>query len=117
MVRSSGKCPLNAISPQEDRMPKCAKRPLGVGLMLPTFEGTMAGETPRWNDLRAMACHAEAVGFGFVMGGRPHAPRLRRAGCYPAWRVGWFGGPRVPSERHDAHRTWNVRRVHGLPQS
>jgi alkanesulfonate monooxygenase SsuD/methylene tetrahydromethanopterin reductase-like flavin-dependent oxidoreductase (luciferase family) len=44
-------------------MPKRAKRPLGVGLMLPTFEGTMAGKTPRWNDLSAMARHAEAAGF------------------------------------------------------
>ena len=38
-------------------------RPLKVGLGLPTFEGTMAGVTPRWHDLKTMAQHAEAVGF------------------------------------------------------
>src|ERR1700722_8754099 len=40
-----------------------AARPLKVGLFLPFVEGTMAGETARWNDLKALGQHAEAVGF------------------------------------------------------
>jgi alkanesulfonate monooxygenase SsuD/methylene tetrahydromethanopterin reductase-like flavin-dependent oxidoreductase (luciferase family) len=39
------------------------KRPLKVGLLLPNFEDGMAGQTPRWLDLLAMAQRAEAVGF------------------------------------------------------
>jgi alkanesulfonate monooxygenase SsuD/methylene tetrahydromethanopterin reductase-like flavin-dependent oxidoreductase (luciferase family) len=41
-------------------------RPLKIGLGLPTLEGTMAGVTPRWHDLKRMAQHAEAVGFDSV---------------------------------------------------
>src|SRR6266540_1588609 len=39
------------------------RRPLKVGLMLPTFQDWMAGRTARWTDLLAMAQRAEAVGF------------------------------------------------------
>lgn len=42
------------------------KRPLKVGLFLPTADQWMAGTTPRWNDLKAMALHAEAVGFDSI---------------------------------------------------
>ena len=38
-------------------------RPLKVGLVLPTFEGTMAGATPRWADFKRMAQQAEGIGF------------------------------------------------------
>lgn len=38
-------------------------RPLKVGLVIPTFDETMAGKAPRWTDLKAIAQQAEAVGF------------------------------------------------------
>ena len=38
-------------------------RPLKVGLILPVQDDGMAGATPRWADLRAMAERAEQVGF------------------------------------------------------
>jgi len=34
-----------------------------IGVLLPTIEGGMARETPRWSDLAAMAQRAEAIGF------------------------------------------------------
>lgn len=37
--------------------------PLQVGLLLPTYEGMVDGETPRWSDMLAIARRAEAVGF------------------------------------------------------
>lgn len=39
------------------------KRPLKVGLNLPTTEGAIAGKTARWADLFAFAERAEALGF------------------------------------------------------
>jgi probable F420-dependent oxidoreductase len=39
---------------------------LQLGLNLPYVEGQMAGATPRWTDIRAMALTAEAVGFDAV---------------------------------------------------
>src|SRR5919108_2790702 len=39
------------------------KRPLKVGINLPTVEGTMAGKTVGWADLLAFAQRAEALGF------------------------------------------------------
>ncbi len=39
------------------------KRPLKVGINLPTTEGAMAGKTARWTDLLAFAERAEALGF------------------------------------------------------
>jgi alkanesulfonate monooxygenase SsuD/methylene tetrahydromethanopterin reductase-like flavin-dependent oxidoreductase (luciferase family) len=44
-------------------MTQATSRPLKVGLMLPTNEGWMAGGMARWDDLKSMARHAEAVGF------------------------------------------------------
>lgn len=38
-------------------------RPLKVGLVLPQLEDTLAGHTPRWTDVLAVAQRAEAVGF------------------------------------------------------
>jgi alkanesulfonate monooxygenase SsuD/methylene tetrahydromethanopterin reductase-like flavin-dependent oxidoreductase (luciferase family) len=38
-------------------------RPLKVGVNLPTVEGTLAGETARWDHLRLFAQRAEAFGF------------------------------------------------------
>ena len=40
-----------------------AARPLAVGMLLPTYEGMVEGETARWADLLAIARRAEAVGF------------------------------------------------------
>ena len=40
-----------------------AARPLKVGLILPTMEDFMAGGTAQWTHLKAMAQHAEMVGF------------------------------------------------------
>ena len=37
-----------------------------LGLNLPYVEGSMDGATPRWDDIRAMAVEAEAVGFDAV---------------------------------------------------
>jgi probable F420-dependent oxidoreductase len=39
---------------------------LKVGLLLPTYEGMVDGETPRWSDMLAIAQRAEAVGFDSV---------------------------------------------------
>ena len=39
------------------------KRPLKVGINLPTTEGALAGKTARWADLFAFAQQAEALGF------------------------------------------------------
>ena len=47
-------------------MPQQTKRPLKVGLFLPTVENFMGGGTARWRDLKAMALHAEAAGFDSV---------------------------------------------------
>jgi alkanesulfonate monooxygenase SsuD/methylene tetrahydromethanopterin reductase-like flavin-dependent oxidoreductase (luciferase family) len=40
-----------------------SRRPLKVGINLPTAEGTMAGRTASWADLLAFAQRAEALGF------------------------------------------------------
>ncbi len=49
----------------ETRMDGAARprRPLKVGINLPTVEGTMAGKTASWADLFAFAQRAEALGF------------------------------------------------------
>ena len=39
------------------------QRPLKVGLVLPQVEDDLAGCTPRWTDLLAVAQRAEAIGF------------------------------------------------------
>jgi hypothetical protein len=39
------------------------RRPLKVGINLPTTEGNMAGKTAKWADLFAFAERAEALGF------------------------------------------------------
>ena len=44
-------------------MPQHPARPLKVGLLLPILEETMAGATPCWADLKAIAGLAEAAGF------------------------------------------------------
>ena len=38
-------------------------RPIKVGLALHTVDGFTAGGMPRWNDLKSLAQHAEAIGF------------------------------------------------------
>src|SRR5260221_6637811 len=40
-----------------------SRRPLKVGLNLPTVEGALAGKTAGWADLLAFAQRAEALGF------------------------------------------------------
>lgn len=40
-----------------------AHRPLKVGLVLPQVEDDLAGHTPRWTDLLAVAQRAETIGF------------------------------------------------------
>jgi alkanesulfonate monooxygenase SsuD/methylene tetrahydromethanopterin reductase-like flavin-dependent oxidoreductase (luciferase family) len=40
-----------------------SRRPVKVGLLVPTMEGMMSGGLARWSDLKAVAQHAEAVGF------------------------------------------------------
>src|SRR5262245_1737972 len=47
-------------------MPTQSRRPLKVGLVLPIAEEWMAGETALWKDMKAMALHAEAVGFDSI---------------------------------------------------
>jgi alkanesulfonate monooxygenase SsuD/methylene tetrahydromethanopterin reductase-like flavin-dependent oxidoreductase (luciferase family) len=69
-----------------------AGRPLRVGLLLPTGEGLMAGETPHWPDLLAMARRAEELGYDslwvpdhFLMRfpGRTRPPR----GTWDCWTL------------------------------
>lgn len=44
-------------------MSQTNSRPLKIGLYLPTAEGVMRHETPRWRDFQTMARLAEEVGF------------------------------------------------------
>jgi len=44
------------------KMPQRSGRPLKIGLMIPVFEED-GGNTPRWNEIKALAQHAEAAGF------------------------------------------------------
>jgi alkanesulfonate monooxygenase SsuD/methylene tetrahydromethanopterin reductase-like flavin-dependent oxidoreductase (luciferase family) len=44
-------------------LPEWQPRKPRLGLNLPYVEGSMAGETPRWRTLLAMATTAEAIGF------------------------------------------------------
>lgn len=48
--------------PIED-VPRGARRPLKVGLLLPNGEGEFDGRTARWDDFRAFARRAEEAGF------------------------------------------------------
>lgn len=40
-----------------------SKRPLKVGIILPTMEEWLGGKTPRWSDMKSFAQHVEAAGF------------------------------------------------------
>jgi alkanesulfonate monooxygenase SsuD/methylene tetrahydromethanopterin reductase-like flavin-dependent oxidoreductase (luciferase family) len=76
-------------------MPKELARPLNVGLLLPTAEQTMAGATPRWDDLKAIAQLAEAGGFDalwlpdhLIMDSTAHGiPAETRAGFWDCWSI------------------------------
>src|SRR5215212_3404966 len=46
-----------------DRSRRMRQRPLGVGLIVPQWEGHLDGQTPRWGDALTVARAAEAVGF------------------------------------------------------
>jgi alkanesulfonate monooxygenase SsuD/methylene tetrahydromethanopterin reductase-like flavin-dependent oxidoreductase (luciferase family) len=48
---------------REDPMTESNKRPLKVGICLPTMEEWLGGRTPRWSDMKAFAQHVEASGF------------------------------------------------------
>ncbi|HWS55877.1 MAG TPA: LLM class flavin-dependent oxidoreductase [Pyrinomonadaceae bacterium] len=68
-----------------------ARRP-EVGLVLPQMEGAMAGETPRWPDLQAMARAAEAAGFDslwvidhLLLNAR--GEQARRKGVWECWSL------------------------------
>src|SRR6516162_3824332 len=76
-------------------MPKDLARPIKVGLLLPIAEETMAGATPRWADLKAIARLAEAGGFDslwvpdhliidFTAYG---VPAETRAGLWDCWSI------------------------------
>jgi probable F420-dependent oxidoreductase len=67
-------------------------RPLGVGLLLPIIEGTMAGESASWRDLAAFAVRAESLGFDslwlpdhllFRLAGREASP----TGMWECWSI------------------------------
>ncbi|HET9015280.1 MAG TPA: LLM class flavin-dependent oxidoreductase [Thermomicrobiaceae bacterium] len=47
-------------------MEQTSRRPLKIGVFLPTGEGLMGGATPRWSDIVGMARLAEEVGFDSV---------------------------------------------------
>jgi alkanesulfonate monooxygenase SsuD/methylene tetrahydromethanopterin reductase-like flavin-dependent oxidoreductase (luciferase family) len=49
-----------------EEAPVTTRRRLNVGLLLPTFEGSFDGATPRWADLLDLARQAEALGFDSV---------------------------------------------------
>jgi alkanesulfonate monooxygenase SsuD/methylene tetrahydromethanopterin reductase-like flavin-dependent oxidoreductase (luciferase family) len=67
-----------------------SERPLKVGLVLPVGGEWMAGETALWNDMKAMALHAEAVGFDSIwvndhllyQFGEPGEPRRGNWECW-----------------------------------
>jgi len=73
-------------------MSRNSPRPLKVGLCLPITEGWCGPDTARWNDVKAMAQHAEAVGFDslwvndhliFDLGAPGEAP----AGGWESWSM------------------------------
>jgi Luciferase-like monooxygenase len=76
-------------------MPKDLARPLKVGLLLPIAEETMAGATPRWADLKAIARLAEASGFDslwvpdhLIMDFTAYGiPSETRAGSWDCWSI------------------------------
>jgi len=49
--------------PQPQNGTPPSRRPLAVGLILPHWTGSLAGQTPRWADMLAVARAAEAAGF------------------------------------------------------
>src|SRR5262245_59673695 len=73
-------------------MPTQSRRPLKVGLALPIAEEWMAGRTALWKDMKAMALHAEAVGFDSIWindhlifeFGEPSEPRR---GTWECWSL------------------------------
>jgi alkanesulfonate monooxygenase SsuD/methylene tetrahydromethanopterin reductase-like flavin-dependent oxidoreductase (luciferase family) len=76
-------------------MAPTSTRPLKVGLLLPTGE-LAEGRSVRWDNLRAMALHAEAVGFDslwvpdhllFGVGELLSAPSEPRRGLWECWSV------------------------------
>ncbi len=68
-----------------------AGRACKIGVLLPTIEGGMARETPRWSDLAAMARRAEDVGFDslwIVDHFYYHMPRREeQAGVWEGWSI------------------------------
>lgn len=73
-------------------MPNSNKRPLKIGLVMPVADQWMAGETARWSDMKAMALHAEAVGFDSIWV-NDHV-------------IVQFGGPAEP--RHGNWECWSL---------
>jgi probable F420-dependent oxidoreductase len=67
------------------------RRSFKVGVLLPTIEGGMARETPRWADLVAMAGRCEAIGFDsiwIVDHFYYHMPRREtQAGVWECWSL------------------------------
>ena len=68
---------------------QATRRSFKVGVLLPTIEGGMARETPRWPDLLAMAQTAEAIGFDSIWVVDHfyyHLPRREaQAGVWECW--------------------------------
>ena len=73
-------------------MPKELARPLKVGLLLPIAEETMAGATPRWNDLKAIARLAEAGGFDSLWVADHLIMDFTAYGIPAETRAGWWDG-------------------------
>jgi alkanesulfonate monooxygenase SsuD/methylene tetrahydromethanopterin reductase-like flavin-dependent oxidoreductase (luciferase family) len=73
-------------------MDRSRRRPLKVGLMLPTVDDWMAGCTARWTDLVAMARRAEDVGFDSLW--------------MPDHLIYEFGDPGEP--RHGLWEAWSL---------
>jgi hypothetical protein len=61
-----------------------ARRPLKVGLLLPSIETMLDGGTPRWADLRTMARLAEDVGFDSLWVSDHHLFRFEN-GTFGSW--------------------------------
>src|SRR5919206_1099829 len=60
MMRAAG------LERKERAMQPSSKRPLKVGVNLPSGEGLMAGETPHWPDILAMTQRLEGLGYDSV---------------------------------------------------
>ncbi|MDQ4045039.1 MAG: LLM class flavin-dependent oxidoreductase, partial [Chloroflexota bacterium] len=67
---------------------------LQIGLLLPTYDGMVGGQTPRWDDLLAIAQRAESLGFDalwvvdhLVIPVDRYVPQAEPMGAWECWSL------------------------------